>query len=290
MSYKIIVLGGSGYIGRNLTINLSRSVSNSSITSFNSKQLNLLNQNSCNSLDDIIDENTIIFFCSGIKKQIGDNLTTYLQNLTMLTNFLKLNKIKLCKKIIYLSSAEVYGENINRLDIRESLALKPSSFYGLAKKNSEELLIMTLVKLNYKNFIIARMPLVYGPNETQNIYGPSGFTKNALLNRVQTLWGDGTEKRNFLFIDDLVNVLIHLMNSNFSGTINIANSASNSFKDIIKALKENKIDLKIDQKTRTKDKVDQGYDISLLQEIFPEYTPHSLGQGVNKILRFQEES
>ena len=64
-------------------------------------------------MDQLIDDNTIIFLCSGIKKQLGDNLNTYIKNMLMISNFLRSKNALKCKKLIYLSSAEVYGENID---------------------------------------------------------------------------------------------------------------------------------------------------------------------------------
>jgi UDP-glucose 4-epimerase len=193
-----------------------------------------------------------------------------------------------CQKIIFLSSAEVYGENIDNLNISESTICSPSSYYGLAKKNSEELLQMVYQKAGKSNLVIVRMPLVYGPRETQNIYGPSGFLQNAINNQVQTLWGDGSEKRNFLFIDDLIGVLYHIAASNFNGVINIANSESNTFRDIINELNCQKIKILLDERLRSKLKVDQGYDISLLDSIYPSHKSYSLKDGIEKILAMQK--
>lgn len=282
---KIIVFGGSGYIGRKLTEFLSNFDEKISVLSMSSKDVNLLDENIDQVLDQLIDEKTIVFLCSGIKKQLGDDLNIYSKNMLMISNFLRSKNALKCKKLIYLSSAEVYGESINKIDIDESLKLAPTSYYGLAKKNIEELLSLSISKENLDNLIIARMPLVYGPNETQIIYGPSGFSHNAATASTQVLWGDGSEKRNFLFIDDLVNVLHFLSYSKFTGVINIANSLSNSFQDILAILEKFNAKLQIEQKVRSKDKVDQGYDISLLKRIYPDYAPHTLSQGIEKVLK-----
>ena len=284
MKQKIIILGGSGYIGRELSEFVKLARPDADIIALSSRDIDLTDCKSGEYLDDILDSQTILYICAGIKKQLGDNLTTFRKNISMTQNILESKKISQCKKTIFLSSAEVYGENINSLEISETTPCLPSSYYGLSKKLSEELFALVYKKTEGKGLILARMPLVYGPRESQNIYGPSGFASNAKVGQIQTLWGDGTEKRNFLFIDDLVKVLFFVGNSEFEGIVNIATSMSNNFQDIIEILTELNFDLTIKQKARTKGKVDQGYDISCLKEIFQGYKPHSLKEGMEKVL------
>jgi UDP-glucose 4-epimerase len=284
MEQKIVVIGSSGFIGRELLLHLQLMKIDAKIIPLSSKEIDLTNSTSAQQLNDIIDQKTIVFICAGIKKQLGDNLETFEKNVLIVQNCLKAEKIVSCQKTVFLSSAEVYGENINNLRISEKTPCSPSSYYGLAKKNSEELMQLVFRKAGKNSLIIARMPLVYGPRESQNIYGPSGFTNSALIQEPQLLWGDGTEKRNFLFVDDLVDVLFFISQTKFSGIINIANSKSNSFQDIINSLAQKKLNLKLDFRPRTKEKVDQGYDISILKNLYPSFKPHSLQEGLDKLL------
>jgi len=284
MSQKIVILGGSGYIGRELSGFIKLVKPEADIIALSSRDIDLTDCKAGEYLDEILDEQTILYICAGIKKQLGDNLTTFRKNISITQNILESKRISQCKKTIFLSSAEVYGENINSLKISETTPCLPSSYYGLSKKSSEELFELVYKKTGGKGLILARMPLVYGPRESQNIYGPSGFAANARVGQTQTLWGDGTEKRNFLFVDDLIQVLFFVGNSEFQGVVNIANSTSNTFQDIIEILTEVNFNLTINQKVRTKSKVDQGYDISRLKKIFQGYKPHSLKEGIEKVL------
>ena len=284
MSSKIVILGGSGYIGRELSKFLQLSDPLADLVVLGSKDIDLTTRAAANDLDDILDEHTTLYICAGIKKQLGDNLENFKRNLEITQSIVASKKVTQCKKTIFLSSAEVYGENINSLSISEKSPCMPSSYYGLAKKTSEDLFDLVYQKSGARGLVVVRMPLVYGPRESQNIYGPSGFFANAKAGKVQTLWGDGSEKRNFLFIDDLIQALSCMGNSDFEGLINIANSRSNSFKDVIDTLENLRLNLSINQKARSKEKVNQGYDISLLKKTFQNFKPHSLEQGLSKML------
>jgi len=289
MAENFVIIGGSGYIGRELSHFIKLNNPDKDLVSLGSKDLDLTDEDSGEFLDKILNEKTILFICAGIKKQLGDSKNIFKTNISMVQNILRSNKVLNCRKTVFLSSAEVYGENIDDLNISESTICSPSSYYGLAKKHSEELLQITYQKASKSNLVLARMPLVYGPRETQNIYGPSGFLQNAINNQIQTLWGDGSEKRNFLFIEDLINILYHIGLSNFNGVINVANSESNTFRDIINELNSQKIKILLDEKPRSKLKVDQGYDISLLHSIYPNHKSYSLKDGIEKMLATQKE-
>ena len=284
MTQRVIILGGSGFIGRELYEYIKSVHVDADVLKLSSKDIDLTNLKSGEYLDDVLNNKTIFYICAGIKKQLGDNLETFKKNTSMIQNILKSQKLTLCKKTIFLSSAEIYGENINNLKISEITPSLPSSYYGLAKKHSEELLQLAYQKAGKNGLVIARMPLVYGPRESQNIYGPSGFTHSAWTQQTQIFWGDGREKRNFLFIDDVIKSLFLITQSEFSGIINIANSESNSFQDIVNILKQKNLDLKLNLKPRTKEKVNQGYDISCLKSLYPSFQPHSLQEGIDKLL------
>tara|TARA_B100000963_G_scaffold350154_1_gene360056 strand:+ start:3430 stop:4368 length:939 start_codon:yes stop_codon:yes gene_type:complete len=74
-----------------------------------------------------------------------------------------------CKKIIYFSSAKVYGEPSfdNNIFFEES-SLNPETDYGKEKANAEEV-IKKHAQLSGIDYLIYRMPMVYGPNMKSNI-------------------------------------------------------------------------------------------------------------------------
>ena len=60
-----------------------------------------------------------------------------------------------------------------------------------------------------KKLLILRPSIVYGPGENIIAGSPSGFLKQIMNKKKKiSLWGDGSEIRDFLYIDDLVNVII----------------------------------------------------------------------------------
>ena len=75
--------------------------------------------------------------CSGIKKQYGDSLEIFEQNLKMVMNVCKHLLSNNVLRFVFVSSAEVYGEDLNDLSITEETQVAPTSYYGMAKYASE---------------------------------------------------------------------------------------------------------------------------------------------------------
>lgn len=139
----------------------------------------------------------------------------------------RLNKVE---RLFYSSSACVYPEYA-QLDpenkgLRESVAwpAQPQDAYGLEKLAAEE-----LYKYYGKDFgmqvRIARFHNIYGPNGTWKggrEKAPAAFCRKAITAEKEfEMWGDGKQTRSFTFIDDCVEGILHLMESNYGEPINI---------------------------------------------------------------------
>lgn len=111
------------------------------------------------------------------------------------------------KKFIFASSAAVYG-NPEHLPITEDIMNvvgKPINPYGVSKLNSENYINMyhTLYKIDV---VMLRYGNVYGPRqETSEESGViSIFIHKALKHEPITIFGDGLQTRDFVFVQDLV--------------------------------------------------------------------------------------
>ena len=148
-------------------------------------------------------------------------------NLNVLNNCVKHN----VKKIFYSSSACMYPEH-NQLDIEnpnceESSAYpaNPDSEYGWEKLFSERL-YLSFHNNYHLDVKIARFHNVFGP---YGIYkGGKEKAPAALCRKISEnlsgeieVWGDGKQTRSFLYIDECIEGVLRLMDSNFNGPVNI---------------------------------------------------------------------
>jgi len=139
---------------------------------------------------------------------------------------------KQVKKVFYSSSACMYPEH-NQLDpdnpnCAEDSAYpaNPDSEYGWEKLFSERLFLA--FHRNYKlNVRIARFHNIFGPQGTWNggkEKAPAAMCRKAAETKVGEffeVWGDGKQTRSFLYIDECVEAVIRLMNSEFTEPVNI---------------------------------------------------------------------
>ena len=97
---------------------------------------------------------------------------------------------------------------------------------------------------NYKdlfktNIRIARIFNTYGPNMQQNDGRViSNFIVQALEGNDITIYGDGTQTRSFCYIDDMVEGLVGLMNSDYQNPVNLGNDTEMPIVDIANIISE----------------------------------------------------
>ena len=146
------------------------------------------------------------------------------------------------KKVFYSSSACMYPEH-NQLDpnnpnCEESSAYpaNPDSEYGWEKLFSERLYLA--FNRNYSLDVrIARFHNIFGPYGSWNNgkeKAPAAMCRKAaetLNGGVIEVWGSGNQTRSFLYVDECVEAVLRLMESNFLGPVNIGSEEMISIND-----------------------------------------------------------
>jgi nucleoside-diphosphate-sugar epimerase len=136
------------------------------------------------------------------------------------------------KKVFYSSSACMYPA-YNQEDPENPLCTEesaypaaPDSEYGWEKLFSERL-YLSLMR-NYGTQVrVARYHNIFGPEGTWaggREKAPAAMCRKVAEAQDGTyieVWGDGKQTRSFLFVDECVEATIRLMNSDFSGPVNI---------------------------------------------------------------------
>lgn len=153
---------------------------------------------------------------------------------TTITNVMgAINMLELAKKknatILQASTSEVYGD--------PEVHPQPESYWGRVNpigirscydegKRCAETLFFDYFRQHQTKIKVARIFNTYGPNMHLNDGRVvSNFIIQALRGENLTIYGDGTQTRSFQYVDDLVEAMIRLMNTDakFTGPINIGN-------------------------------------------------------------------
>lgn len=143
------------------------------------------------------------------------------------------------KKIIMPSSAAVYGD-LDSLPLDETMAGKPSSFYGLTKLTTESYLEL-YAKIFNLPYICFRYANVYGPRQG---HGGEGGVISIYCEHLQkgqdlAIFGDGEQTRDFVYVDDVVEAnLLALEKPEVTGIYNVSTEKSTSLNELIGHFKD----------------------------------------------------
>ena len=154
---------------------------------------------------------------------------------------------KKVKKVFYSSSACIYPE-YNQLDPnnpncveKSAYPADPDSEYGWEKLFSERMYLA--FKKNYGlDVSIARYHNIFGPEGTWDggkEKAPAAMCRKVIQadnNGSIEVWGPGNQTRSFLYIDECIEGIIRLMNSDFSGPVNIGSEEMISINDFAKMI------------------------------------------------------
>tara|TARA_Y100000739_G_C20531252_1_gene429014 strand:+ start:201 stop:1130 length:930 start_codon:yes stop_codon:yes gene_type:complete len=234
-----IVTGGAGFIGSHLIDTLMDNGENViCIDNFssgdqqniahwnNNSRFSLINHDIEEPIDIKADRIWHLACPASISKYQEDPIKTSKTNFIGTLNMLQLSK-KNNAKFLLASTSEVYGDpkehpqkeaywgSVNSIGTR--------SCYNEGKRMAESLTFDFARKYNL-DVRIARIFNTFGPRlKPDDGRVVSNFISQALQNKPLTIYGNGKQTRSFCFVLDLIEGLIKLMNSKFSGPINIGN-------------------------------------------------------------------
>lgn len=285
-SKQIVILGGSGFIGGAIKEALQVQPHGFDIVGISSSDVDLTNYKEVTQLKEYFKPNTVVLMCSGLKKNVGDTLDEFSNNMRMCTNLCAILKDYPVKRFIYFSSAAVYGEEIDNLNIIESTPVYPMTFYGISKYSSECLFRKVISDHKQTSLLILRPTIVYGPKDRSNSYGPSEFINSSINGKKINLWGDGAELRDFIYIKDVVSITIKCIFSTFDGALNLASGVSYTYKEILTLTSDIVgADPKHSFRQRTKVKVNHRYNNKLLRDILSGHIISSIQEGMRHTFR-----
>jgi len=127
--------------------------------------------------------------------------------------------------ISFSTGGAIYGEELGK-KFKETDTTKPLSPYGISKLNFENYLnyFSAIKKFNFQTTIL-RPSNIYGP--WQNPQGEAGvvsiFADKMLRNENVSIFGDGSQYRDYVYIDDVTEFVFKTINDKAEGTFNISN-------------------------------------------------------------------
>lgn len=255
---KILILGATGFVGRNLAerlykegyTNLRNHGYNRKLEGFGeSVQGDLRNEEFVAKIMEGVD---VVFHCAASTSNAVDTIYSPLLHVTpnVIINALTLEKAykEKVKKFIFLSSSTIYPESGERA-VTESDNIYESiykTYYpvGWMKRYAEVLCKMySEILVNPIQTVIVRPANLYGPHDKYDLdkchVTPASIIKVATRLDPIPVWGDGTEIRDLLYVEDFCEALQLIMEKEEQHEIyNVGSNAGYSVNEVIGYLKE----------------------------------------------------
>lgn len=140
------------------------------------------------------------------------------------------------KKIMYASTSGIYGHSAFENVLTEEILVDPRTSYAMAKRYNEIYLASHHEEKGI-NVVSLRFFNVYGYNQDNRMVVPR-FFEQAMANEPLTVFGSGKQTRDFTYIDDTVEACVRLMDAKGSHIVNIANEAEWCIEDLAVKIKQ----------------------------------------------------
>jgi len=247
---KILITGGLGFLGSNLTNFFSELNEILILDIENSNQYVIKTKSNINTENIDIRSNkvskiisqfkpTIVIHCAAqtsVIDSIKDTEKTMSINVEGTLNLLnEIKKLESCYFTFISSGGAIYGEP-KYLPVNEKHPENPISAYGISKLEGEKLVSKMLHKSKI-NHSILRPSNIYGPNQKSQNVIPI-FMEKMKKNQEIIIYGDGKSSRDYIYIDDLVQIIDIFCSKNINSKINVSSNYEVKIIDIYKILKE----------------------------------------------------
>lgn len=243
---KVLITGASGFVGSHFLRVLSSAAALTIGTSLNNVdektyRTNLLHLEELTKLCEKFNFNVLVHCAAldGNSDFKSKNLVRVMdENISMARNIFTACSLTGIKDIVLVSSAEVYANEAGSPITEDSDYRKhfnnSGSGYAYAKIFSEIMAKMYSQQYGINIFIV-RPTNIYGPND--NFSGsvskviPS-MIRNALLDNPIEIWGDGTQVRDFIFVEDMVRVVLNMVSENRIDLLNISTGQTSTILEL----------------------------------------------------------
>lgn len=233
---KILITGGHGFIGSNLTKHLEKK--KAIVDIYDKKEGNDVQD--VDNLKRYVKKNYFAIYhlagFSGSAKSNEQKTECFRQNTFSSANLCELiTKYSPNTKLILSGSRLEYGVP-RYLPIDESHPTLPNSIYGLSKLAATQTGLIYFKKNNL-DITIFRTSNVYGPHPSTSFAGYNVinfFIDRAVKNQELKIYGDGEQLRDYIYIDDLVEVFTKVLKTSTLGNIyNLGYGRGIKFKDMV---------------------------------------------------------
>ncbi len=174
---------------------------------------------------------------AGVRNSLKDPLEYVDVDVKGTVNLLEFSRKYRIEKFVFGSSSSVYGKN-TKVPFKEDDPLEGQVSPYAASKRAGEIYCQTYSEMYNIKVSSLRFFTVYGPRQRPE-EAIHLFTKLIDEGKPIPVFGDGTSKRDYTYVDDVVDGIIKAMNADYKFEIfNIGNSETITLSDLIKLIEK----------------------------------------------------
>ena len=229
---------------------------------------------------------------AGVRPSIANPGIYYDVNVKGTLHLLEFARLAGIQQFLFASSSSVYGNNPNIPWKESDLLYQPISPYAATKLSGEEM-GKVYSRLYNIHFVILRLFTVYGPRQRPDL-AIHQFYNLIRANRPVTLFGDGSTKRDYTYISDIVSGIVAAITYQGEGNMifNLGNSKQITLLRMIQLLEDSMhTQAIVNWQDEQPGDVSQTYaDISKASELL-KYSPQmSFEEGIRHFVEWKEKA
>jgi UDP-glucose 4-epimerase len=273
---RAVVIGAGGFVGGAIVRELERE--GVPLLGLTRQQVDLLGKGAAKELGNLLNPEDAVVFVSAIAP--ARNSVALLQNLVMAEQVIAAIKAQSVTHVVYISSDSVYADDAN--PVTERSCRQPSTMHGMMHA-ARELMLKSELKVP---LAILRPTLLYGARDPHNGYGPNRFRRLAEKGEPITLFGEGEEQRDHVYIEDVARLTSLVLAHRSRGELNVATGSSVSFRavaELVVRLADRPVEIR--GTPRQNPITHRHFDIIECLKAFPQFRYTPLHEGLENAAR-----
>jgi UDP-glucose 4-epimerase len=268
-----VVVGAGGFVGGAIAQRLEND--KVPVLGLTRRDVDLLQEGAAKKLAGLLRADDAVVFASAIAP--ARNAAALMQNLVMAEQFIAASATQPVAHLVYISSDAVYADAAN--PVTERSCRQPSTMHGMMHA-ARELMLKAEARAP---LAVLRPSLLYGARDPHNGYGPNRFRRLAAKGEPITLFGEGEEQRDHVFIDDVARLVSLVMAHRSLGELNVATGRSGSFREVAElTVKLSGKSVEIRGTPRQNPITHRHFDVTDCLKAFPQFRYTPLREGLER--------
>lgn len=271
---RVVVAGAGGFVGGAIVARLSRD--GVPVLALGRQEVDLLKADASERLAGALRPDDVFVAVAALAP--CKNSDMLVKNMIMASAMVRALAISPVAHVVNISSDAVYADSATPLS--EVSCAAPGSLHG-AMHMAREVMFRAEVAAP---LAILRPSLLFGASDPHNGYGPNRFRRLANNGEDIVLFGEGEERRDHVYIDDVAEIAARVILMRSTGVLNIATGQTHSFGEIARMVASlSGRAVVIRGSPRTGPMPHNGYrpfDIAASRSAFPDFTYTPLHEGL----------